>query len=161
MKPEILIPLLSISLPIFGAGIGFYLKHLIEKRKDLQSQVTSERRELYQQFVNLIIDIFSGVKTGKNQPDTKILNKLYEFYKKYILFASPEVINSFSDYFQYLYFTNTESGNMDYKIHFQKLSKIMIEMRKDLGLSNKALGINGERIFRALIIDFDKIMTKS
>jgi hypothetical protein len=43
------------------------------------------------------------------------------------------------------------------KIHLTKLAKIMYDMRRDLGLSNKQLGGNGEKLFRALINDFDKI----
>ena len=156
MKPELLNTLLTILLPIIGAGIGFFIKHIIEKKKDLYSQVTIERRELYQQFINLIIDLFSASKTGKSLPDRLTLNKLYEFYKKYVLYASPGVINSFSDYFQYLYLTNNNDEKSDIILHFRKLSRIMIEMRKDLGLSNKKLGTDGERLFRALITDFDK-----
>lgn len=156
MKPELLNTLLTISLPIIGAGIGFFIKHIIEKKKDLYSQVTIERRELYQHFVNLIIDLFSASKTGKSQPDRQVLNKLYEFYKKYVLYASPGVINAFSDYFQYLYLVNADDEKSDIIMHFRKLSKIMVEMRKDLGLSNKKLGTDGEKLFRALITDFDK-----
>jgi len=33
----------------------------------------------------------------------------------------------------------------------------MKAMRKDLGLSNNNLGCDGEKIFRALITDFDKL----
>lgn len=156
MKPELLNSLLTISLPIIGAGIGFFIKYIIEKNKELNSQVTIQRRELYQQFINLIIDLFSASKTGKNQPDRLVLNKLFEFYKKYVLYASPGVINSFSDYFQYLYLVNANEDKSDVFMHFRKLSKIMVEMRKDLGLSNKKLGTDGERLFRALITDFDK-----
>ncbi len=158
MNNDFLIPLLTIILPLIGGGIGFFIKGIIEKRKDLDSQVTKKRRAHYQDFVNIVIDLFCSKKTGKNQPDEQVLVKLFDFYKKYVLYASPEVINSFSDYFQYLYSTNSDSAKMDYKIHFQKLSRILIEMRKDLGLSNKNLGKDGVRIFRALLTDFDEIM---
>ena len=113
---------------------------------------------MYQQFIDLIMDLFSGTKTGTQNKNVDLLKKLYGFYKKYILYASPEVINSFSDYFQYLYASTGETERLDHKIHFAKLSRIMLEMRKDLGLSNKDLGKNGENLFRALIIDFDKMI---
>ncbi len=104
------------------------------------------------------MEIFSEAKTEIKQPDEEIVKKLYEFYKKYILYASPGVINSFSDYFQYLYATNSQKVTLDLKVLFTKLSKIMIEMRKDLGLINQDLGENGEKLFRAIITDFDEIM---
>lgn len=157
MTNETLITLLSIVLPVLGAGIGYLIKSNVEKRRQLLEPVNQERRELYQQFVDLIIDIFKGTKTGKQKKEQDLLTQLYTFYKKYILYASPEVIIAFSDYFQYLYKVNGEVEN-DFKIHYWKLTHIMTEMRKDLGLSNKKLGKNGEKLFRALITDFDSMM---
>jgi len=153
-----LVTILTITLPILGGVIGYFVKHNIDKKRELISEVTKERREHYQQFVNIVIDIFSGTKSGKQQADTNQLSKLFEFYKKYVLYASPEVINNFSDYFQYLYTANGENGQLDNNIHFRKLSNVMKAMRADLGLSNKNLGVDGERIFRALLTDFDKLI---
>lgn len=152
--------LLTISLPLIGAGIGYLIRYNIEKKKELLNEVTKERRILYQQFVDLVITLFGQVKKGKSN-DSKFVEELYEFYKKYILYASPKVINSFSDYFQYLYESNKNNNiGADLKIHITKLSKIMHDMRKDLGLSNKGLGENGEALFRAIMSDYDIIMKK-
>jgi hypothetical protein len=82
MDSDVFKIVLSVSLPVFWAGVGFLIKHIIEKKRDLYNQVNNERRELYQQFVNLIIDIFSSLKKNTNQPEKHIINKLYEFYKK-------------------------------------------------------------------------------
>lgn len=158
METKILISLMVVVLPLLGAGIGYLIKYSIEKRKELLAEVTKERRELYQQFVNLIIDIFSSSKTGKQNDDGELINYLFEFYKKYVLYGSPQVINSYADYFQYLYKTKSENIKQDHKTHFRKLSHIVFAMRKDLGLSNKELGKDGEKVFRALLIDFDSIM---
>lgn len=150
--------IITISLPIIGALAGYYIKYYIDKKKDLSTEISKERRELYQQFINLIVNILSATKKGEPIADCDFFSNLFEFYKKYILYASPEVINSFSDYFQYLYATNREEIPHDMTVHFKKLSKIMKGMRTDLGLSNKSLGHNGEQILRALITDFDKII---
>ncbi|NIR70885.1 hypothetical protein GWN28_28790, partial [candidate division KSB1 bacterium] len=105
--------IVTIVLPLIGGGIGYYLKHLIEKRKDLVSEVNKERRELYQKFINLVVDIFKGAKKPNPKHD-KLISELYDFYKKYILYASPAVINRFWDYFQYLY--KQESGSEDHRL---------------------------------------------
>lgn len=149
--------LITIILPIIGGGIGYFIKHQLEKKKKLQSKVTNERRELYQQFVDFVIDILRNTKTGEQQNESEILDTLFNFYKKYVLYASPQVINTYSDYFQYLYKINEEENKMDNRTHFQKLTRILKAMRKDLGLKNKKLGEDGEMIFRALITDFDEI----
>ena len=150
----------TVILTLLGAGVGYYLKHLIEKRKELVSEVNKERRELYQKFINLVVDIMKGVKGLKDQSNkqSKFISELYEFYKKYILYASPEVINRFSDYFQYLYDEDKKESLDELQNHFRKLTAIMIAMRKDLGLTNKKLGKDGVNLMRALLTDFDKVM---
>ena len=84
-----------------------------------------------------------------------VVKELYDFYKKYILYASSNVIIAFSNYFQLIYKHN-HSNKIEPSIHFKYLAKIMLEMRKDLGLKNKGLGENGEMLMKALIIDYNK-----
>ncbi|MCD4713060.1 MAG: hypothetical protein K8R73_07250 [Clostridiales bacterium] len=158
MNLKILIPILTIFLPLLGALVGYIIRHNLDKKKELASEINKERRELYQQFVNLIIDIFSSIKTGEQFVDKDLINKLFGFYKKYVLFASPGVINAYSDYFQFLYAAQGNSENVEPKKHIYTLSKIMYEMRKDLGLKNRKLGDNGINLFRAMLTDFDKMM---
>ncbi|WP_452602368.1 hypothetical protein [Pontimicrobium sp. MEBiC06410] len=95
-------------------------------------------------------------KVNKKSSTNHMLKELYAFYKKYVLYASPKVIKAFSNYFQLMYNRNEEE-EIDTKLHLQSMTKIMIEMRKDLGLKNKGLGRNGEMLMRALIKDYDSI----
>lgn len=157
MDNTTLIPILSITLPLIGAGLGFLIKHYIDRSKELMSEATKVRRDLYQQFVDLIIDIFAKSKSGQQLPEAQLIDKLYTFYKKYILYASEDVIIAYGDYFQYLYSLNN-AAEVSPKAHFTKLTRILLAMRRDLGLKNRNLGMNGEKLFRALIIDFDKII---
>ena len=145
-------PWITVSLPLIGAAIGYMVKQFIERRKELLSEVNKERRDLYQKFVDLMIEILTINKSG-NVNYEKETAKLYDFYKKYILYASPSVIIAFSDYFQMLY---RNESNQDQKSHLKMLSRIMLEMRKDLGLSNRGMGKNGEKLLRALIKDIDE-----
>jgi hypothetical protein len=61
------------------------------------------------------------------------LKRLYDFYKKNILFAPPSVVNAFSDYMQFLYSYDNTDENATYE-QIKKLTKVLKEMRKDLGL---------------------------
>lgn len=153
---QILITLLTIILPLVGAGIGYLIKSNIEKKKKLTDELTKERREMYQQYVNLIIDIFANTKLTKNKPNNN-LESLYGFYKKYILYASPNVIQAFSDFFQFAY---KSKETLDATKNISLVTRIMLEMRKDIGLNNKGLGENGEMLMRALITDFDEVYKK-
>lgn len=147
---------MTISLPLLGAGIGFLIKHNIEKKKEINNELTKQRRENYQQFVNLVIDLLAGTKINTGKNNTNMLKELFQFYKKYVLYASPNVIKAFSDYFQFIY--NVNENEPDYaKNSLELITKIMAEMRKDIGLKNKGLGKNGEMLLRALINDYNSI----
>ncbi len=159
MNTQTIITILTITLPVFGASVGYLIKQSIEKKKKLTSEVTKERREIYQKYVNLMIGLFANSKTKKKSNTDKMLIELYEFYKKYVLYASPRVIKAFSNYFQLIYNRNLDE-EFDLKIHLQYMTKIMLEMRRDLGLKNNGLGKNGEMLMRALITDYDKIWLK-
>lgn len=145
----------AILLPILGAGIGYLIKHSIEKRKETLNELTRQRREIYQQFVNLVIDLFGNSKVGKKRSTANMLSELFEFYKKYVLYASPNVIKAFSDYFQFIYNQN-DPENTDTKRSLELITKIMFEMRKDIGLNNKGLGNNGVMLMRALLNDYHR-----
>lgn len=150
-----LIPLLSVTLPILGGAIGYFIKYSTDKKKELLSEITKERRKHYQNFVDLVIEILKSTKGKGKKTDSEQYLKLFDFYKKYILYASPEVINNFSNLFQYLYLNTKDSPEKSIVI-IKKLSNVLKAMRTDLGLSNKKLGQNGENILRALLRDFDK-----
>ncbi|KGO87476.1 hypothetical protein Q765_07375 [Flavobacterium rivuli WB 3.3-2 = DSM 21788] len=154
MNTNTIITLLSIFLPLIGAAIGYLFKYSIEKKKEITNEITKERRILYQQYVNLVIDIFADSKIGKAKTTANLMKELYDFYKKYVLYASPSVIKAFSNYFQHIYKPNE---NADTKKTLEFMTKIMVEMRKDLGLKNDGLGGNGEMLMRALITDYDTI----
>ena len=150
-----IVTLLTILLPLIGGAIGYLYKQGIDKKKELQSEVNKERREMYQQFVNLTIDLFIDSHLERKTQTVELISKFFEFYKKYILYASPEVINSCGAYLQCLY---QQEGTKDPSITMRKLSKVWLEMRKDLSLSNEHLGRDGEKILRAIITDYDKFL---
>lgn len=145
---------IGIASTIVGGGIGYFLKFYLDKKKELVSEITKERRAMYQQFVDLIINIFVGSKFNRNSTD-KHVEDLYKIFKKNIMYASPGVIRALSDFFQYLYASEGQKGNP--KAIFRHVTSTIKEMRKDLGLSNKGLGIDGEELLRPLIKDWDQL----
>lgn len=155
MTEKTYIVFMTILLPLIGGGIGFLLKRYLDKKRELFNENAKERRQAYQDFVNIIIDIFAGKNdTKENSFD---VNRLYDFYKKNILFAPPSVVNAFSDYMQFIYIFDSNDPHQTAE-HIRKLTEVLKQMRKDLGLSNSDLGENGEKLMRAIIKDFDTIL---
>lgn len=149
---------------VAGGIVGYYIKSFLSEKERLNSEIAKERRDHYQKFVDLIIGLFSQKRTGvRRKSDAEVNRELYTFYKSYILYASPNVIREFSDYFQVLYEADGHSAikNKDYNPEILKgLTRILKAMRKDLGLSNRKLGKDGKEILRAMISDFDQVMKK-
>jgi hypothetical protein len=155
MTEKALTVLVTILLPLLGGGIGFLLKRYLDKKRELFNENAKERRQAYQDFVNIIIDIFAGTKDKKDKPFD--IKRLYDFYKKNVLFAPPKVVNAFSDYMQYIYGFDSNDPAQSAE-HIKKLTEVLKHMRQDLGLSNKDLGPNGEKLMRAIINDFDTLL---
>lgn len=149
--------LLTILLPLIGAGIGFLAKRYLDKKRELFNENTKERRQAYQDFVDIVIDLFAGDKINKKPFD---ISRLYNFYKKNILFAPPSVVNAFSDYMQFIYIMDNDNPEHTAE-NICKLTEVLKQMRNDLGLNNKDLGENGEKLMRALLTDFDSIFKQS
>lgn len=155
MDKTTILTLTTIFLPIIAGAIGYLYKNSIEKNRELYSEVSRERRAAYQIFINLVIDILNDKE--KTISIDEHLKKLHDFYKKNILFASPSVALAVGDYMQLIYNVNDKTLQSTPMYQFRMLTKVMIAMRSDLGLSNKGLGKDGEKLLRAMLSDFDKL----
>lgn len=145
--------LIGLITTVVGAGIGYYLKYFLDKQKELTSEVTKERRIMYQQFVDLIMGLFYSAKDGQVSDEQTIKN-FETFFKKNIVYASPRVVKSLSKLFQVIYQNRTSEP----KEILLRVTLVIKEMRKDLGLSNKGLGANGEELIKPIIKDWDQLV---
>jgi len=149
--------LITIIVSLLTGSLGYYIRYKIDKTKELNSSVTEERRVHYQKFIDMTVDLLEDQTKTKN-----LIKKIYDFSKKYFAYSSPKVVIAIGDYFQFLYneFDELENNKSNTIKQFELLSKIIFEMRKDLGLSNKKLGKNGERLFRIFITDYHDFFKK-
>lgn len=155
--------LTTILLPLIGAGAGYLLKYEIDKRQNLIGEVNERRRKMYIEFVAAVIEIIKGVKKDIKMEPISFTDKMYEFYKDYVMFASPSVIRAMSKYYQYLYLYNRQRAadsnvRPDVAQHFMLLTNVMKTMRHDLGLSNSGLGSHGQEMLKMVFADYDKIL---
>jgi len=103
-----------------------------------------------------VIELFRSVKKTKGYDDGIVINQMvegiYEFYKKYLLYASPKLVKVFGDFMQF----NYRQSPKDPTEIMRLLGRVIKTIRSELGLFNKGLGEDGEEIFRAQFKDFDK-----
>lgn len=150
---------ISVLLPLLAAGVGYWLRYYLDRKKELTSEVNKERRVVYQQMVDMLFGILEKVKHGDKQSPKeiqKLIEELYKIYRKEVLYASSGVINAFNDFMQFSYRTNQGIQQNPHDILWL-LSNLLAAMRKDLGLSNKGLGKDHRKLLRALISDMDNL----
>jgi len=150
--------LVGSGLLLLGGILGYYIQYFLNKKQEIISKNNEIKRENYKKFVSLVVDIVAGGKVSKKNADERqkeYLKKIYDFYKDYLLYASPNVINAFANWMQFIF-----EGKKETTEHFLLLSNIIKQMREELGLSNKALGKSGEVVFKALLSDYYKFFDK-
>ena len=144
-------------LGILGSAVvGYFVKYFFDKKAQFSSQNAEIKRQMYQEYVNFIIDFFDKSKPEKKAG--KSVNEMYAFYRKCVLYASPKVIEAYADSMQYFYKNEREDTNLDGYKAMIYLARVFKQMRKDIGLSNRGLGDDGEKVFRAILTDYDMII---
>lgn len=142
-----------------GIISGYLLRYYLDKKKELVSENTAIKRSTYKEFTDIVVELFKTTKINDdvthNEKLNKVVEKLSNFYKNFLLYASPELVIAFGEFMQHLY---AQDKTKDHHNKFiLLLSKVIKTMRSDLDLSNKDLGEYGENLFRPLLKDFDSI----
>lgn len=151
MSMEILTLVVSVITFLGGYGLNYFF----ERRKEYKIENAKILREAYLEFVQLIFDILIEKNSTKDvvELDKRVRAMMKSFYPKAVLHSSPELIVEFSNYMHSQYKNKTKTNQEI----FDEISKIILKMRREIGLSNRKLGKNGEKVFRALVTDFDTI----
>jgi len=131
--------MLNILVPIMFGAIGYYLRMQLEKKEKLNEKIVVERRELYQKFIDYLV---KSIKTPGENNRAEII----DFCKKFILYASPNVVVQVNELIKSI---NTESKEELIKSYTILLNRIILSMRRDIGLSNR--GIHEKELLTLLI----------
>lgn len=157
MTIENWLTIIAVAGPVFGAIIGYYIKFLLVKKAQFSSQNAVVKRRIYQEYVEFILKFIdelqnSGSEEVTQKQQEQLISKMKKFHREAVLYASPKVINAYSDMLQNSY-RNTEGGD---GLHIMVLmTNVFKAMRKDIGLSNRKLGSGDIKLMRPLINDYD------
>ena len=158
MNIDITTALIGSGSLLIGGILGYFIKYFLDKKQEIISKNNEIKRKNYKKFVDLVVDVFIANKFSQKSDAEKqkeIAGKIDDFYRDYVLYASPDVIHAFASWMQFMF-----AEKKDSKKHFLLLSNIIKQMRKELGLSNKNLGKSGEVVFKALLKDYYKVFNK-
>lgn len=171
----------QLYIGLAAAAIGYFVRLFFDKKKELQGPVNLARREVYKKFINVLVTEIKGserlrakkniLMSNESRTEEDVLNYntkealflaeieelMYDFFIDYMLYASPDVINAFGNYRQYVFRYAHYKEAFDERKHTENLSKLIYEMRDDLGLSNKKLGVYGEDTLRGILVKYPEI----
>jgi hypothetical protein len=135
--------------------ITWFLKDKSEKLKFQREKLIEEKRLNYEKILEPIIRTLAGTQ-NKSELEKAIKQiKSFDYRKsafQLMLFGSDSVVNSYNDYFQYLY---QKGDKVDSYEMLNALGKVVLEIRKDLG--NNKTALKEFDMLRFMITDIDKL----
>jgi len=147
---------LTLTGIISSGVIGYFIKYFLDKKAQFSSHNAQIKRETYQDYVDFVLNFLKNIQeqeTAVTEEQKKMLiDNMRKFHNHAVLYASPKVINAYSDMLQNSYHPATNDNSAHTMV---LMTNIFKEMRKDIGLSNRGLKSGAIRLMRPLINDYD------
>jgi len=121
MSPEILTTIISISGAVILAGATYWFT----KKREREAELRREKLEHYKAFISSL----SGVTEGGSEEGQRAFSQASN---NLILVAPQSVLEAMQTY---RHETRTSNPNPSREAHDQLLSKLLLEIRRDLGVS--------------------------
>ena len=117
------------------------VQHQKDKIKDIESQLSEKKYQLYSQLVYVIFDIMNAGKLGKPLSEKELLKRMLDIKKDMFLYAPDEVFKTFTKWT--LAINNTENSITHFKLYFE----VMKMARKDMGQSSTKIQLKDFMLF--------------
>ena len=134
---------------VLGVLLPAILTNFFTRRREINARHFSEKRGAYGEIIDIIFDVISSTKSGKNLPDKALVNKMMVFKKKLMVWGGPEVIESWNEFE-----IESERAGDDPKKILTAIERVLRAMRKDLGHDDNRLKFGS--LFGLLILAKDK-----
>lgn len=139
------LPIKEILLLILGTFSTFLIWRVQfqkDKIKNIETQLSEKKFQIYSELVYIIFDMMHGEKIGKKVSDKELLKRILDIKKNMFLYASDEMFESFKNWTLDL----QKPGNNGVD-HFKKYFELMKLVRKDMGQSNSKISLDDFMIY--------------
>lgn len=117
--------------------LGYWRKAKADLEKEYASRFNERKWEVYTGFADILHHVFQSAKTGRTNRDLpKHTRKLEEFTSQLWIVGSDEVVEAFNEWLRECRRAEEEIDSTESLI---KVSKVLIEMRKDLGYKSSRI----------------------
>lgn len=146
-----MIPIITIVLSTIIAGIGWLLKNEIEKRREIEKQLSETKYNVYVSLIEVIFSIFENVIKKKDEAvPEEAIDKMFKIVQDLIIYGSDSVVKKFSQWKQL--------GSVGGEMTIILITEVIIEIRKDMGNQNTKMNI--DHLWGMLISDYENIREK-
>lgn len=125
-------------------GLGVLYRFEVEKRREVESQVSEKKYKAYLALIDLFFDLFKETKGGKKMNQTDIQNRMIDAMKDLMLFASDDVLTLVQTWSE-----ESRQGRID----LNRLGEMIVAIRKDMG--NRRTKVGPDDVLRQIILDYE------
>ncbi|WP_282113152.1 hypothetical protein [Maribacter stanieri] len=138
------IPIKEISLLILGTLSTFLVwrvQHQKDKIKNVESQLSDKKYEMYSELIYILFDLTNGEKIGKKVSQRDLLKRILAIKRDMFIYAPDEIFRKFTKW-------TLEINKIDNSVsHFKTYFELMKLVRKDMGQKKTKLNIDDFMLF--------------
>lgn len=124
----VIVALITGSVSILGVVISSIVSKVIEYRQNTKRYLYEKREQPYVEFIEMVYKLQENVKKNRKYTEKEMLEDVFSFSKKLILWGSNDVIRKWLNFRE---ISQIENRNpMD---NIFMLEEIIFEIRKDMG----------------------------
>jgi hypothetical protein len=143
MNSDVAIAVVTVSGTILISVLGLIISRYFQQKREQDVAHRDKKTEMYDAYLKKLFDLFAfGDKKHTGNPEELTLF-LRDFQRKLILWANPDTIKSYAEWYKEL---STPPQRVKAII---KIIDFFLSIRKDLGHSNK--GVKREQIARLFL----------
>ncbi|XLS28094.1 hypothetical protein ACJD0Z_12890 [Flavobacteriaceae bacterium M23B6Z8] len=137
-------PIKEVLLLILGTLSTFLLwrvQYQKEKIRNVESQLSDKKYQMYSELVYILFDISGGEKIGKKVSQRDLLKRILAIKKDMFIYAPDKIFKKFTDWT--LEIENNNGSVNHFKVYFE----LMKLVRKDMGQKNTKISIDDFMLF--------------
>ncbi|WP_422091604.1 hypothetical protein [Tenacibaculum ovolyticum] len=138
------LPLKEILVLILGSISTFLIwrvQYQKEKIKNIESQLSEKKYQMYSELIYLLFDITNGSKIGKKVSERDLMKRLFSIKRDMFIYATDEIFNKFKDW------TLEIGDGSGATTHMKTYFELMKLARKDMGQNKTKLTLDDFMLF--------------
>jgi hypothetical protein len=129
LPASLAVGLLTAASTVLVATATVVLGRTYDRQREIESHFRARKLEIYDEFLKELFRVFHAA--AKEQPD--LVEFLRDWQRKIVVWGGPAVLLRYIEWMRHL---RTKPASAE---SFFKMGDMILEMRKDLGQSNKGL----------------------